>query len=238
MSASATLPVASPAPDPDRAGPDMPPRDVPPRTALPRVGRLLRIVRRLVAFGTNLLTTLQAGASAERQALTMLSFGTKDLALIIARIKCGLLRAAGLEVRLNGFVKRGRDMQPAPWRLSIPRARTDAPDDAPQVAAPPARTDLLALLPSAEEIAEQVRTRPLGVIICDICRDLGLSPRLMDGVLWRELTEAVAECGLSLTRLLRDSGKPSLGEQAGQADIKLTARLELDEMVAAAGQPP
>jgi hypothetical protein len=236
MSASATIPVASPAPDPDRACPDAPPQD-----AFPRVGRLLGVVRRLVAFGTNLLNTLQTGASTQRQALTMLAFGTKDLALIIARIKCGLQRAAGLEVRLNLYVKRGRDLQPSPWRLSTPRARKDADAAAPQAAAPPpppVRDEVLALLPSAEEIAVQVRTRPIGVVIGDICRDLGLPPGMMDGVLWRDLTDAFAVCGLSITRFVRDSMKQALGERRGQVDVPLSAWLALDEALAPAGQPP
>jgi hypothetical protein len=230
MSASATLPVASPAPDPDRAGPNVPARD-----AFPRVGRLLGIVRKLVAFGTNLLATLQAGASAERLTLTMVSFGTKDLALIIARIKCGLLRAAGLQARLNLFIERGRDLQPAPWRLSTSGERPAALD---ADASPPVRTEVLSLLPSAEEIAEQVRTRPIDAVLGDICRDLGLPPGLMNGVLWQELTDAFAECGLNLDRFLRDSEKPAFDDHDGQMDIELTGCLVRDEMVVAAGQPP
>jgi hypothetical protein len=168
----------------------------------------------------------------------MLAFGTKDLALIIARIKCGLLRAAGLEVRLNGFIKQGRDLQPPPWRLSTACERTQAADtDAPPAAAS-ARTEVLALLPSAEEIAEQVRTRSISVVIADICSDLGLAPGLMDAVLWRELSEAFAECGLSFGRLLRDSGNPALDEHYGQMGIELTAWLAQDARVAAAGRPP
>ena len=241
MSASATLPVASPAPDPDRGSPDAPSRD-----AFPRVGRLLGVVRRLVAYGTKLLNTLQQGACAQREALILHAFGTKDLALIIARIKCGLLRAAGLEVRLNGFVKRGRDLQPTPWRMSMPRERkvADAALDAnaPSAAEPHARVpgEALALLPSAAEIAEQVRTRPLDAVIGDICRDLGLPPGMMDGALWQELTEALLECGLSLARFLRDSWKPLLGESCREMEFSLSAWMALvdEEMAAPVGQPP
>ncbi len=242
MSASATLPVASPAPDPDWAGPDALPRGTPAPDAFPRVGRLLWIVRRLVAFGTNLLATLQAGASAERQALAMLSFGTKDLALIIARIKCGLLRAAGLEVRLNRFVRRGRDLQPPPWRMAMPRKRqvADAAPDgaATEAAAPPVCAEILARLPSAEEIAEQVRTRPIGVVISDICRDLGLPPGMMDGVLWRELSDAFADCGFSLAPFVRSCRTPAPGEPLELEDVPLDTWLALCEALDPVGQPP
>ena len=236
MSASATLPVASSAPDPDRAGPDVPARD-----AFPRVGRLLGIVRRLVAYGTNLLATLQQGASAQRQALTMMEFGSKDLALIIERIKCGLLRAAGLEARLNAFVKRGRDLQPKPLRVWMPRERKRAADvEAPEAAAPQpaASTEVLSLLPSAEEIAEQVRSRSIGVVISDICRDLGLPPGLMDGGLWQELSAALVDCGFSLVPFVRGCWKPPLGEQPELEDVPLDTWLALAEELDPVGQPP
>jgi hypothetical protein len=229
---------------------------MPPRGAFPRVGRLLGVVRKLVAFGTNLITTLQRGTSAQRCVLTMLTFGTKDLALIIARIKCGLQRAAALEARLNAYVTRGRDLRPLAWRLSIPRVRTAAPDaDAPDADAPDAdttgadatgaatpppavRSEVLARLPSAEEIAEQVRTRPLGTVIGDICRDLGLLAGMMDDALWRDLTDAAAACGISLCGFIRDSSKPVFGDRHGEVDIPLTAWPDLDTVVAAAGRPP
>ena len=238
MSASATLPVASPAPEPARAGPDMSAQD-----AFPRVGRLLGVLRKLVTYGTNLLATLQQGASAQRQALTMRAFGSKDLALIIERIKCGLLRAAGLEVRLNLFVKRGRDLRPAPWRMSMPRERKVTPEaEAPAAtaAAPVADAELVWRLPSAEEIAEQVRTRPLGVVINDICHDLGLQPGMVDGVLWRELADALMDCGFSLARFVRGCWKPLFDASYHQVEFSPSVWLGLidKEMRAAAGQPP
>ena len=238
MSASATLPVASSAPDPDRAGLDAPAPD-----AFPQVGRLLGVLRKLVAYGTNLLTILQQGASAQREALARRAFGTKDLTLIIERIKCGLLRAAGLEVRLSAFVKRGRDLRPAPWRMSMPRERKEAADtEAPAAAVPTqvAPSEMVWQLPSAEEIAEQVRTRPLGVVINDICHDLGLQPGMVDGVLWRELADAFVDCGFSLARFVRGCWKPLFGASYYQLEFPPRVWLAMidEEMAAEAGQPP
>jgi hypothetical protein len=195
MSATATVSVASPTPDPCRVGP----------ATLPRVGLLLRIVRRLVAYGTDLVSTLQEGTSIHRRVMTVMNFGTKDLALIIARIKCGLLRAAALEARLTSYVKRGRDLPLPRARSAASRARTAA-DKASRPAE--ARAWFLEALPTAEEIAAQVRRRAIGLVIGDICLDLGLVAGAVDGVLWEALTQAVAECGIDLRAFIRGKGEP------------------------------
>ena len=225
MSVSATTSVASPAPDPDRAGPD----------TLPRVGRLLRIVRRLVAYGTNLVATLQQGSSAHRRDMAMIAFGTTDIARIIARIKCGLLRAAGLETRLNGYVKRGRDMEPPAERLSTACMRKAASDDAMPKGT---RSEVLADLPSAEEIAAQVRSRPIGTVIGDILRDFGMAPGAMDGALWDELWAAVLDCGIDLTGFLRKCVRPVFGDYDLQVESALTGWDGKDGAVGVSGQPP
>jgi len=187
MSDAPTPPAATP-PDPDRA-------------ALPRVACLLRAVRKLVDYGTALLATLQQRSSAHRCAMAMFTFGTKDLALIIARITCGLQRAAALEERLNRTIARGTDLPlPAPRPSAAgPRAPRAAASKAP----PPDRAALLAALPSAEQIARQVRTQSLSVVITDICRDLGLAPGMMEATIWDALSEAVLECGINLARLMK-----------------------------------
>ena len=242
MSASAILPVASPAPEPARVGPDAPARD-----ALPRIGRLLGIVRSLVAYGTNLLTAMRQDGSVQ-QARAMLVFGTKDLALIIERIKCGLLRAAGLETRLNRFVKRGRDLQPPPFRMPMPRVRKQAADAAapeafdaaapravePRPAAPPA---VLSHLPSAEEIAEQVRSRAIDVVISDICRDLGLPPGMMDVAMWREISAVLVDCGLRLSPFVRVPWT-LMGEGFELEELPWETRLALTEALDPDAQPP
>jgi hypothetical protein len=202
--------VAAAPPDPDRA-------------ALPRVSRLLRLVRRLVDYGTTLLTALQQGGASPRRAQAMWMFGTKDFALIIARITCGLQRAAALEVRLNRYVARGTDLPLPVVRLRAPEPRScrAAPvADAPVADAPAAdHAALLAALPSAEEIAQQVRTRSLGVVITDICHDLGLASGMMEATLWDELMAAVLECGIDLVRFIRDAVEAPIGEDDDADDV-------------------
>ena len=80
---------------------------------------------------------------------------------------------------------------------------THAPPSAPPE---PERTNdpqgpRLAHLPTADEIAAEVRRRPIGAVIADICRDLGILP---GHKLWRELSLAIIDHGGSLVRLSED----------------------------------
>jgi hypothetical protein len=59
----------------------------------------------------------------------------------------------------------------------------------------------LAHLPTPEQIAAEVRRRPIGAIIADICRDLGIMP---SHPLWRKLQLVIIRHGGSLARLVKD----------------------------------
>ena len=92
----------------------------------------------------------------------------------------------------------------AAWLDQEPRPRTARPAPKPRpTASPPAEVSdpRLAHLPTAEQIAALVRRRPIGAVIVDIYRDLGILP---SHPLWREVQQAMREFGGSLTRLLRD----------------------------------
>ena len=121
-------------------------------------------------------------------------FGTLDVALIIARITRGLCLAAALEERI---VARAAQLDRPPQtaaRACVPRAITPpaVPTAAPPTAADPMpdlRSDeTLARLPTPKEIAAAVRRRPIGAVIADICRDLGVMPA---DPLWSELHLAI-----------------------------------------------
>jgi hypothetical protein len=68
---------------------------------------------------------------------------------------------------------------------------------------------ILAALPTSEQIAAQhatgldpvVRRRPIGAVLADICRDLGILP---SHPLWPELSEVIVRRGGSLVTLLKD----------------------------------
>ena len=158
-----------------------------------RVGRLLTLLRKLIDYGRELATTLQRPGANTDPATHQRTFGTTDIALILQRITRGLAIAFALEDRL---VRNAARLN-APSRPQRPRAQRE-PRPAPPTAAPdgPALADHL---PTSDQIAAAVRRRPIGTVIADICRDLGISP---SHKLWRELTLAIARHGGSTARLL------------------------------------
>ena len=188
MSAHAAIALAIALPDPIASGADRP----------SGFAHLLGLVRRLIDYGKELAATLQQRATNADLAAVTLSFGTRDIALIVARITRGLLLAGALEGRLVELVARP-DVPPKP-----PRAPAE---HAPRVSRPAAvrpsgETDpRLAPLPTPEQIAAEVRRRPVGAVIADICRDLGILP---SHPLFGELSSAIIGYGGSLARLFTD----------------------------------
>ena len=154
-----------------------------------RSAGLLSLVRKLVCYGTFLAATLRQHGLGDHPAIQGRLFGTTNVTLILARIARGLLRAAALEARLQCSAARLdaplRPLAPrAPAAAAEPRAPhrrarlSDADDDA----------ALLARMPTPEEIAAEVRRKPIGQVIADIVRDLGIVPA---HPLWKELTPAI-----------------------------------------------
>jgi hypothetical protein len=167
--------------------------EAPVPTAQPsRSDRLLGLVRKLIDYGRELAATIRQRTAAEPN-FAWCCFGTTDLALILARITRGLLRANALEARV---LQRAAhlDARPAPGRAQS-AARAPA---APRVAGTDPR---LACLPTPEQIAAEVRRRPIGAVIGDICRDLGI---MGSHPLWREVQRAMIEHGGNLAGLVKD----------------------------------
>ena len=194
MSAAAEASAPTTAPDAHRADGDVP----------GAIGRVLSLVRKLIDYGRQLAGTVQQRAAAPGFVQFARPFGTADLGVILARITCGLRRAATLEARLCRHAARGKDLKPAPIRL--PAAR--APRPARPVASPesqpanPTNGPRLARLPTEEQIAAEVRRRPIGAVIVDICCDLGIAPGHLDRAFWDEINHAIRMYGGSLARFL------------------------------------
>jgi hypothetical protein len=174
--------------------------DLPPPS---RSGRLLALVRKLIDYATQLTATLRARPVDSDPIDLRCQFFTTDIALILARIKQGLLRAGLLQEKIAQAALR-LDAEPRPKPTPSPRAPRSLPCEAqspsPQrtQAEAAAANPALANLPSAEEIAAKVRRQPIGAVLADICRDLGLSP---SHPLWRELRLAVDEFGGNFARM-------------------------------------
>lgn len=164
-----------------------------PETQPSRVGRLLALVRRLIDYGRDLAAKVQRSDPAT----DIRHFDTSDISLILARITRGLQRAQVLEERLVRNAARldaPRRPQTTPAthkpRVTQSAVECSQPSDSP-----------LARLPTAEQIAADVRGRPIGAVLADICRDLGVLP---SHPLWRELSEAIMFNGGNLARLVKE----------------------------------
>jgi hypothetical protein len=116
--------------------------------------------------------------------------------LIVARIARGLHLANALEARVlqrAAHLDSGR--RPG-------RARSAARAPGSPVARPVAEAEQpLAHLPTAEQIAAEIRRRPIGAVIADICRDLGILP---SHPLWHDVRLAMIRHGGSYVRLVTD----------------------------------
>ena len=177
------------------------PEPTPTPKAAPRVADgLVALVRRLVAFGQDLLDTLQRGNTGFPPLPVVRRFGTISLALVIARITRGLLIAQALEARLL----RRRGPRPTastgtpPTRTRGPRTPRPAPIDE--------EAELRGTLPSAKEIADRIRHKPIGTVIAEICRDLGIDPQHPD---WQEIKLAIITHYGNLVRLLMHWLRPN-----------------------------
>ena len=188
---------------------DHQPGDLPPAAHRPAVHqptgsaakpstRLLSLVHRLVAFGRDLITTLREQPASQAARTATRVFGTLSLVAIIARITRGLRLAATLEQRIQqnraGIDSRQtRAFAPPATRAATPLTARRLPRVSPGDGAPPAG------LPTAAAIARKVRTQPIGEVLAQICRDLGLTP---GDALWREVHMAVTLHGGNYVRLV------------------------------------
>jgi hypothetical protein len=203
MSAAPATAALPNAPDPPRgSAADQAPGGAPTHSPACRVRDLLR---KLIAYGQDLARTLQQRAAAATLATVALHFGTRDVALILARIARGLQLANALEAKLIRRPLRP-DAEPDAEADAEPDADPDlvrAPADcAKRTARRAVRRPSLPDMPTAEEIAAALRHRPVGAVIADICRDLGIVPA---HPLWQEVMMVVSEHGGSFVKLLKDT---------------------------------
>ena len=161
-----------------------------------RAERLLGLVRKLLDYGRELAAALRQRAAADLLSVAC-NFGTRDLALILASITRGLLRARALEARLERNAAR---LDAEPTRRDPP-AQRKPPAGQPAAAATGAANPRPAALSLEEQIAAEVRGRPIGVVIADICRDLGI---VASHPLWRDITLAIITEGGHLVPVFRN----------------------------------
>jgi len=175
-----------------------------------RSGRLLSLVRTLVAYGHQLLASLRPGTTTIRHdpAHLVRTFGTSDLVVILTRIALAIRRAGFLErkiIRTAAQIDSGPQPEPEPLPRAPRRARPGGPAR-PRQTLPDDTLSVLGRLPNLDQLAARVRRQPIGAVLADLCRDLGIT---RSHPLWDQLHDAINEFGgnfirLAMERLNRD----------------------------------
>src|SRR5487761_2136449 len=185
-----------PAPDPT-AGLSTPQGPKPDRAGKPvpeGIAAVLVLVRILLEYGRHLAATLEHRAAARSFSLIAQFFGTARVPFILARLSRGILRAMALERVLLARAARGRDLVVFQPRFRAePSAQPPAPQPAAEQKPPkprPVRPELPEF-PTLEQLEAEIRRRPIGHAMADICRDLGISPSLCNGRFWAALYCAI-----------------------------------------------
>jgi hypothetical protein len=178
--------------------PDLPPQPGPTAEGRPgRFGRVISLVRSIIDYGKQLAASLQNPTPATNLDNVARTFGSYDFGQILAGILRGLQRAAALEAKLTRLDARPQP-EPRPAAVRAPHKPRAAATPAAEKPAPnPIR------FATPEQIAKQVRSRPIGAVLTDICRDLGIHK---GHPLWEELFDAIIRYDGALARLCRDVG--------------------------------
>lgn len=185
-----------------------------PRPIPGRIGAVLTVLATLIAHARHFAATATTRVSAPEFATAAAVFGTDHLPTILHRMQRGLLRALALQQYLLARAARGRNLRFA-WPPCValqPHHRPPArPAPGPRPASlHPRRPDPALLdpadpavsrLPTPQELAAQVRRRPVGRTIAYICMDLGIAPGLCEGAFWNQVEKTLRRYGGSLMRL-------------------------------------
>ena len=207
-------PVAPPTPV---ASPPDPPQDRPDHAVPERIAFLLHAARTLLGYGRHLIATVRHRAAAPSFNAIAACFGTDNLSTILAHLNRGILRAAALERVLLARAATGHDIDLVESRTHTPPAQPAPADPQAEPPAPPAAARKLTprpsrpagwndpefFMPTVQDLERQVRRRPLGRTILDICLDLGVVPGFCTAAFWNELFDIMHCFGGSVATLMR-----------------------------------
>ncbi len=200
------------------AQPPDPPQDQPGSTMPEYIAFLLHAVGILLGYGRHLLATVERRATAPTFPAIAACFGTANLPTILAHLNRGILRATALQNMLLARAETGRDISIVIRRVrtaEAPPAPTDpqpeqpadqpaTPKAAPRRSLPPGRDDPELFMPTLEELERQVRRRPVGRTITDICRDLAVVPGFCTPAFWNGIFEIMHYFGGSVETVMRE----------------------------------
>ena len=196
-----------------RTAPTTPP-PTKPRPIPGRIGAVLRVVAALIAHARHFAATAATHVSAPEFATAAAVFGTYDLPTIQLRMRRGMLRALALQQYLFERAARGCNLRFLwPPRVELqphhrppakparrPRSKPHQPRRPEPALLGPDDPDAFRL-PTPEELAAEVRRRPVGRTITYICLDLGIVPGLCGGDFWYRVERIFRRYGGSLSRL-------------------------------------
>jgi hypothetical protein len=172
-----------------------------------RSGRLLSLVRKLWDYGLQISASLDQHPpkTAGDKAYLTRTFGFSNVMAILVRIALGMKRARFLAERITRAAAQiDAGSQPEPLPPRAPRASPVAMPRMPNPYPEPRPTDetivLISRLPTVSQIARKILRQPIGDVLADICRDLGISD---DHPLWDELHAAITEFGGTLVRRVK-----------------------------------
>ena len=144
-----------------------------------RTARLRHILRKLIAHAEDLTWDLTRRPTGMAVLWITVRFATKDIPLILARITRGLRLAAALHATLprpqREHQREHQREQPAPAER---KRRTRPTPQSCNKSCNHADSGAPIALPTSKEIAAQLRNRPIGEILTEICLALGI---LTDG---------------------------------------------------------
>jgi hypothetical protein len=178
---------------------------------------ILHAVGILLTYGRHLIDTVRSRAAARNFNAIAACFGTANLSNIIAHLNRGLLRAAALEHVLLARAATGRDIDFVERRIRTPEPPSTALDTQPAQPSPhvarkrasrPAGWDDPELfMPTLQDLERQVRRRPLGRTVLDICLDLAVVPGFCHSAFWNELFDIMTLFGGGVERLMHQKAR-------------------------------
>jgi hypothetical protein len=213
-----TTPTSSVASLPD------PEQDHPATIPSTNVEAVLYIVAILLGYGRHLIATVRQRATAPNFNAIAANFGTANVSTILAHLNRGILRCIALDRILRARAAAGRDIdfiERRTWTTLQPGPdpAEAAPPAQPAVAAPlptrrhtprPSRpagwNDPELFMPTLEDLERQMRRRPIGRIIFDICLDLAVVPMCCHSAFWNDLFDIMNWFGggTAVSRLMEE----------------------------------
>jgi len=202
-------------PDTPAASPPDPAQDHPAPTLPNNITVLLHAAGILLDYGRHLIDTVRRRAAAPNFNAIAACFGTDNLATILAHLNRGILRCAALQRVLLARAATGKDIdfvqrrtQVAADARSMPMAEPTVPRKrAPRPSRPAGWDDPELFMPTLQDLERQVRRRPVGRTVYDICLDLAVVPGFCHSAFWNELFELITYFGGSIDKLMREKAR-------------------------------